>query len=162
MCAIRFGLGQWCEMASEGVLDLNSWSCRCKCWCKAAMHLNRAVEVSTQNPRSHHWCRLFPAVPFCFPGFYPETINPTSIWAAARDASQWDRGANPQIWDHTLRFFQLPRVSIDHRAFLSDAMDAGWQSVQFSDIVGRQDRPLFQGHLLKLSHWFLVQAARYL
>ena len=91
----------------------------------------------------------------------PETINRSSIWAA-RDASQWDRGAKPQIRDHTLRFFQLPRVSIDHRAFLSDAMDAGWQSVQFSDIVGRQDRPLFQGHLLKLSHWFLVQAARYL
>ena len=40
-----------------------SW---CKCWCKAAMHLNRAVEVSTQNPRSHHWCRLFPAARFCF------------------------------------------------------------------------------------------------
>ena len=38
-----------------------------------------------------HRCKLFPAERFCFPGIYPETINRSSIWAAARDASQWDR-----------------------------------------------------------------------
>ena len=121
-------------------------------WLVQPMHLNRAVEVSSQPkiaPALQNFLldRWFFFV-FAFPGLCPETITPT-IWSCCKGCISMGSPPRPQIWDHTPRFFQSPKASIDHRAFLADAMDATWQSVQFSDVVGRQDPRLrllrFQG-----------------
>ena len=121
-------------------------------WLVQPMHLNRAVEVSSQPkiaPALQNFLlgRGFFSV-FAFPGLCPETITPT-IWSCCKGCISMGSPPRPQIWDHTPRFFQSPKASIDHRAFLADAMDATWQSVQFSDVVGRQDPRLrlvrFQG-----------------
>ena len=51
------------------------------CWCNAGQCISiERWTRSPHNPRSHHWCRLFPTFSaFCFPGLYPETINPTIL-----------------------------------------------------------------------------------
>ena len=78
ICGILFGIRQWYGMASERVLDLNSWPMLMQ---RGAMHLNRAVATQPKiAPVVPTFLRSLPLFsPFCFPGLYPETINPTIL-----------------------------------------------------------------------------------
>ena len=164
ICGILFGIRQWYGMASERVLDLNSWLMQ-----RGAMHLNRAVDaVSTQPkiapvvptfPRSLPLFRLF-AFPACI---LKPSIRPS--WGCCKGCiSMGSRRQSSDLRSHSL-------FPIAKGFYRSSGIPewCNWCKLTRPPILWycwlHQDPLLFQGqgaenHLLKLLHWFLVLAAR--